>query len=97
MDTHGCSLVVSEQPRLLTHIHGELSEICNMKHQANVLVLEKTKNWIDQRAIDSTDPLLGSEFVEHQARKEGGSLGVGEAMVPCKSSLGLPISSEENF
>ena len=36
-----------------------------MKHQANVLALEKTKNWVDQRAIDSTDPLVSSEFVEH--------------------------------
>jgi hypothetical protein len=68
-----------------------------MKHQANVLALEKTKSWVDQRAIDSTDPLLGSESVEHRARKEAGSLGVGEAMVLCRSTLGLPISSEENF
>jgi hypothetical protein len=68
-----------------------------MKHQANVLALEKTKIWVDQRTIDSTDPLLGSAFVGHQARKEVGSLGVGEAMVLCRSTLGLPISSEENF
>ena len=65
MDTHSFSLVVSEPPRITYTHNGELSEICNMKHQANVLALEKTKNWVDQRAIDSTDPLVSSEFVEH--------------------------------
>jgi hypothetical protein len=27
----------------------------------------------------------------------GGSIGGGDAMVPCRSTLGLPISSEDNF
>ena len=39
-------------PELLTHIHGELSEVCTTEHQANVLALEKTKDWIDQQTID---------------------------------------------
>lgn len=38
-------------PESLTHIHGALSEICNTEYKANVIALDKAKNWVDQQSI----------------------------------------------
>jgi len=39
------------RPESLTHIHGELNEICNTEYKANVIALDKAKNWVDQQSI----------------------------------------------
>jgi hypothetical protein len=38
-------------PELIKHLHGELSETCNTEHKANVIAVEKAKNWVDQQSI----------------------------------------------
>jgi hypothetical protein len=38
-------------PELIKHLHGELSETCNTEHKANVIAMEKAKNWVDQQSI----------------------------------------------
>jgi xanthosine utilization system XapX-like protein len=36
----------------IKHIHGELSETCKTEQKANVIAVEKAKNWVDQQLID---------------------------------------------
>jgi hypothetical protein len=38
-------------PESLTHIHGALSETCNTEYKANVIALDKAKNWVDPQPV----------------------------------------------
>lgn len=35
----------------MKHVHGELSETCKTEGKANVIAMEKAKNWVDQQSI----------------------------------------------
>ena len=41
----------SGSPESLTLLHGELSESCNTEQKANVIALEKAREWVDLQVI----------------------------------------------
>jgi len=53
MNAHGGTWLSAGSHESIKTIQGEMSEICKTEGKANVVALEKAKNWVDQQSIGS--------------------------------------------